>query len=107
MKKIALLLCLLCCSGAFGQRDDIKTLLAKASKGDIDAQAYLAFCYEKGNNVPQSYPKAVLWYESAAKKGNAKAQTKLGLLTYKGLGTTQSYAKAAEWFERAANQGAC
>lgn len=68
MKKIALLLCLLCCSGAFGQRDDIKTLLAKASKGDIDAQAYLAFCYERGNNVPQSYPKAVLWYESAAKR---------------------------------------
>ena len=103
MKKITLLFCFLLCIRSYTQNADIKTLIAKASKGDIEAQAYLALCYEKGTGVAQSYQKAAMWYESAANKGHAKAQTKLGLLIYKGQGVPQSYKKAAEWFERAAN----
>ena len=54
MKKITLLFCFLLCIRSYTQNADIKTLIAKASKGDIEAQAYLALCYEKGTGVAKS-----------------------------------------------------
>jgi TPR repeat protein len=36
--------------------------------------------YEGGIGVPQSYAKAVAWYQKAADQGNANAQENLSIL---------------------------
>ena len=90
---------------SYAQREDFKTLVEKATKGDMEAQVRLATNYEKGIGVPQSFPKAVAWYEKAAEEGDVKSQTKLGLCYYYRKGVVQSYEKAAYWFQKAAEQG--
>ena len=89
---------------SYSQREDFKTLVEKATKGDMEAQVRLATNYEKGIGVPQSFPKAVAWYEKAAEQGDVKSQTKLGLCYYYRKGVVQSYEKAAYWFQKAADQ---
>jgi TPR repeat protein len=49
-----------------------------AERGDIDAQANLAFLYSKGIGVATNKAQALFWWRKAAESGSPKAQTFLG-----------------------------
>ncbi len=53
-----------------GQLSDI---IARAEKGDAEAQYELGEMYEKGQGIEQNYAKALEWYRKAAEQG-VKAQ---------------------------------
>lgn len=85
--------------------DKIAQLRAKAEAGDPEAQFELAWAYEQGKGVAQSYEEAVKWYRKAADQGYADAQYNLGGCYCRGEGVEQSYEEAVKWFRRAADQG--
>ncbi len=85
--------------------DPLEAQKALADKGNADAQAYLGWCYDAGQDVPQDYAEAVKWYRKAAEQGNASAQHNLGVCYYNGQGVAQDYAEAAKWYRKAAEQG--
>ena len=105
MKRFFIFICMFGFVWGYSQTQDIKTLIAKAEKGDAKAQYNLGICYYNGKGVERSYPKAVEWYEKAANQGLADAQYNLGNCYYNGLGIEESFEKAAEWYEKAAKQG--
>ena len=76
-----------------------------AARGHAEAQTKLAYCYDQGLGVPQSYAKAHEWYEKAAAQGHAPAQTLLGKLYEYGRGVLVDSAMAREWYGKAAAQG--
>ena len=102
--------------------------LAKAEKGDADAQFNLGVMYNNECGL-KNYAKAINWYKKAeeqgeirakilsglnselsdilakAETGHANAQFHLGVRYETGLGVPQDYAKAIEWFEKSAEQG--
>ena len=76
-----------------------------AEQGNTTAQNSLAMMYWDGEDVEQSYEKALGWYTKAAKNGDANAQNNLAIAYYNGHGVERSYAKAVEWYMKAAEQG--
>lgn len=76
-----------------------------AAKGDPTAQYNVGQMYENGEDVPQSYTKAMVWYMKAASQRNASAQNSIGVLHRDGKDIPQDYSTAKEWFFRAADQG--
>lgn len=84
------------------RRDDrakaIKILKPLASRGDAQAQYYLALSYEYS-------PEAAKWFRKAAEQGHAKAQYFLYSLYRDGLGVAQDQAQAGMWLHKAAKGG--
>jgi hypothetical protein len=76
-----------------------------AQQGDVYAQLDLGNAYRIGQDVPQDYTQAVLWYRKAAEQGNANAQINLGTAYALGQGVPQDYNQAALWYHKAAVQG--
>lgn len=76
-----------------------------ASKGDVDAQVFLGFMYDRGQGVQQSYKQALTWYLKAATQGDAQAQAKLGLMYGNGRGVPQDLVQAHKWYSLAALTG--
>jgi hypothetical protein len=76
---------------------DLKTVRARASKGDPGAQEIMGERYADGDGVPQDSAKAAKWYLRAAQQGNTKAQKALGDQYLKGEGVSQDYAQAYFW----------
>ena len=68
---------------------EVELLEKAAEQGDAMAQLDIAFCYNNGKGVEQSYTKAAYWYEKAAEQGLAKAQHNLGFSYYNGEGVKQ------------------
>jgi TPR repeat protein len=83
----------------------LDTALAKAQKGDAEAEFYLGKCYARGNGVPQDYAKAAGYFQLAAEQGFAFAQTDLGGLYARGQGVRQDDVEAARWYLKAATNG--
>ncbi len=83
----------------------IDAMREKAERGDANAQANLGSLYFLGQDVPQDYAQAMIWYRKAAENGNVWGQYGLGGLYDSGLGVRQDYAQAATWFRKAAEQG--
>jgi TPR repeat protein len=83
----------------------IPKLLAAAKRGDMAAQFDLATRYREGNDVPESYPDALLWYRKAADAGHPDAMTDLGSMLLNGMGCKADAAEAFKWFEMAAKMG--
>jgi hypothetical protein len=81
------------------------TIYLAGDQGQADAQFNLGGQYINGEDVPQDYAQAALWYRKAAEEGNAKAQYNLGELYEKGQGVPQDYTQAAFWWGKAAEQG--
>ena len=54
----------------YPQTQDIKTLIAKAEKGDAKAQYDLGICYYNGKGVEQSKTQAIFWFKKACKNGD-------------------------------------
>ncbi|KAJ3402182.1 hypothetical protein HDU80_005318 [Chytriomyces hyalinus] len=68
------------------------------------AKRRLAFLYDKGIGVEQSYELSLRYYLEAAKFEDVWALFQLGFKYRDGTGVDQDYTKAIEFFERAAKQ---
>lgn len=82
-----------------------KALENAARLGDMIAQHNLAYQYEAGDGIAQSYQRAAEWYEKAAKQGFLYSQQSLGHLYETGRGVHLSKEKALSWYRKAADQG--
>lgn len=84
--------------------DRIADLIAKADRGDKDAQVELGDAYLIGQGLAEDFLSAMNYYRKAANRGHAGAQYRMGLLYRHGRGVGQNSNKAAEWFQKADEQ---
>lgn len=82
-----------------------QSLVRRANKGDVEAQAELGRLYLTGALFPKNYSEAFRWLELASQKGSVQAQIDLGLMYYGGIGVTQSIFDAYVWFNIASALG--
>ena len=81
-------------------------LLARAKKGDSDAQYRLGRLYQYGQgSLPYDINKALDWYRRAADQQHAAALYALGKLHLNGQGVQRDFEEAKYLFERAAKAG--
>jgi TPR repeat protein len=83
----------------------LEWLTKAARSGFAPAQAALGLKYANGEDVVQSYTKAVFLWERAAKQGDAESQHNLGYAYNNGLGVERDVGKAEHWYRQAAEQG--
>ncbi|RPG32649.1 MAG: sel1 repeat family protein [Gammaproteobacteria bacterium TMED92] len=76
-----------------------------ADRGDPEGQNNIAYLYERGMGVKQSYNNAKIWYELAAAQGLPEAKHNLAMLTYQGHLYNRDNRKSVEWFREAAEAG--
>ena len=75
-----------------------------AEDGESEAQNNIAYLYEHGFGVKQSYTRAIEWYKKAAAQNSAEAKHNLGMLAFHGYGMRQDYMAAKRYFTDAASQ---
>lgn len=75
-----------------------------AEGGESEAQNNIAYLYEHGYGVKQSYTRAIEWYKKAAAQDSAEAKHNLGMLAFNGYGMRQDYMAAKRYFTDAASQ---
>jgi uncharacterized protein len=73
-----------------------------ASRGDPDAQTWLAWLYDAGAGVPRDPVRAASLYDSAARKGIRLAQITLATKYWKGDGVEKDLLRGNEWMRKAA-----
>ena len=83
---------------------EIKTLMANAQRGNVEAQANLGWRYLTGDEVGQDNTQAVRWLQQAAEQGNVEAQANLGWWFLQGDKGADAQ-KAVRWLQQAAAQG--
>ena len=76
-----------------------------ADRGDPEGQNNIAYLYERGMGVKQSFNNAKIWYELAAAQGLPEAKHNLAMLTYQGHINSRDTRKSVEWFREAADAG--
>ena len=81
-----------------------KILDQLATKGDAEAQYFLAVLYRNGHGTEKNLSEAYRWFRASAKKNHLKAQYELGMLYKSGLGTTKNSKKAHYWLSMAASR---
>ena len=86
-------------------RDDYKTLIGLAERGNADARVYLGRMYFEGEGVQQDYAEAMKWYRKAAEQGHADAMILLGFMLEAGQVGSKNYPEAMKWYRTAADQG--
>ncbi len=84
---------------------NFEELLAKAEKGDAEAQYQLGCCYYEGDGVEQNYEQAVYWWTKSAEQGNIDAQFNLGNCFYFGEGIEKNFKQAVNWYTKSAKHG--
>ena len=85
--------------------EDFKSNLAKAEKGDAEAQCEVGRLYKNGDGVESSDKDSFYWYEKSAKQGNADAQCNLGFIYILGNSFVRpNREESVKWFEKAAAQ---
>lgn len=80
----------------------VATILVRAKRGDVAAQAWLGHLYETGKGVPQDYYEAAKWYYRAATAGHGGAQYALAMLYNKGRGVKRDYVLSYTWLNLSA-----
>jgi GAF domain-containing protein len=68
-----------------------------AEQGDPVAQFEVGARYATGEDVPQDYSQALIWFSKAAEQGNVAAQATLGAYYWAGRGVPQDLSKAYYW----------
>ena len=76
-----------------------------ADRGDAEGQNNIAYLYERGMGVKQSYENAKLWYELAAAQGLPEAKHNLAMLTYLGHINNRDTRISLDLFREAADAG--
>ncbi|KAG0060130.1 hypothetical protein BGZ89_012534 [Linnemannia elongata] len=84
--------------------DCITDVMAKAERGDMNAQVELGDAYETGKGVTEDYISAIKYFRRAANRGHAMAQYRMGLLYKHGRGVEKNPYRADSWFEKADKQ---
>lgn len=86
--------------------DEIVAAYKKAAEmGCTEAQDYLGYWYENGENgLDVDYQEAFRWYKKAAEQGYRYAQYDIGCLYDDGLGVKENKREAVKWFKRAASK---
>ena len=84
---------------------DLKDALAKAGRGDMDAQFGLGLRYSAGDGTARDFAQAAHWYQKAADQNHALAQFNLSVMFANGQGVPQSDASALVWIRKAAEGG--
>ena len=79
--------------------------LAKAEKGDADAQVDLGIAYYIGEGVVKNEAISVKWYRKAAEQGDATGQFFLGSSYQLGRGVVANKLIAYQWYLLASAQG--
>jgi TPR repeat protein len=79
-------------------------VIRAADRGNMNAEAQLAWMYANGRGVPQDFVKAGKWYYMAAVQGHGWAQYELGMLYNKGLGVPRDYILSYVWLNLSASQ---
>jgi len=87
------------------QLPDIPGLMAKAEKGDAEAEFLLGMAYGTGRGVTNNYTEAATWYRRAADQGHAGAQASLGELYEAGQGVSKDLNEALKLYRTAAEHG--
>ncbi len=82
-----------------------RALRKPATNGDARAQNNLAYLYEHGLGVPQSYEQALIWYRKASDAGLPEAKYNLATLYHHGRGVPRSPENALPLFTAAAQAG--
>lgn len=85
--------------------DELIQTIIKAEKGDVSAQASLAYIYAKGIDTDKDEVEAAKWFRRAADQGNINAMYNLGVMYAKGRGVEQDYREAFHWYSEAAVHG--
>ncbi len=84
----------------------LRSLIARAKRGDTLAQSELAAFYATDENFGlKDETKAIKWYTQAAEAGKAEAQYNLGLMIIIGEGTEKDLKKGVWWMEQAVANG--
>ena len=84
---------------------DIKTLIARAESGDVEAQNQLGIRYELGRGIAQDHKSAMTWYMKAAEGNLAGAMANVGRLYAQGLGAPKDEQLALTWMQKGADLG--
>ena len=82
----------------------VEKLKEAATQGDRRAQVELGLKYADGEDIPQHYLKAVVWFRKAATHNDPVAQYQLGFMYANGRGVEQNDAEAVKWYEKAVEQ---
>ncbi len=85
-------------------RSALNVWLAKAERGDAEAQTYVGEIFEKGLGQTIDYASAVSWYSKAAEQGYKRALINLGFLYEKGLGVEQDIGRALSYYRAATGE---
>src|SRR5262245_33053739 len=79
-------------------------LLAKANKGNADAQNEIGATYINGINGKPDYAQALAWYKKAVAQNHMGAQYNLAGMYLEGKGVKQDAQKAYQLYSQAAKQ---
>jgi len=85
--------------------DAAKSHLAKAEKGDAQAQYSLGMMYSNGNQVKKDFKKAAKWWLKSAEQGNALSQAFLALSYFRGEGVPKDLITGFAWIHIAEING--
>jgi hypothetical protein len=108
LTSFALLSCLCICSCHSQQpkNPSLGQLIAKAQKGDSEAQYQLALLYERGSpEAAKDSAKAIQWFRVLADKGDRRGENAVGIAYLHGYGVTEDDTTGFEWFYKAAVKG--
>ena len=110
MKRIPTLLAIVCLAYVARARADdaipTNDLIAKAERGDSQAQMALAYRYRDGTGVTRDYAEAMRWAHPVADRGDARAMDFVGWMYFQGLGVKRSPEIACGYFKAAAEKSA-
>jgi TPR repeat protein len=84
---------------------NFKDLLAKAEKGDAEAEEQVGRAYFWGSGVTKDDQIANGWYLKAAAQNNIQAEKNLACFYEKGAGVPKDESKAFNWALKVADQG--
>lgn len=79
----------------------VNALKTRADGGDPTAAFQLALLYQDGRGVPQSFPAAAKYFQTAANGGNTAAMNALGVYRRFGIGGVKNEQQARELLENA------
>ena len=85
--------------------DAAKSHLAKAKKGDAQAQCSLGMMYSNGNQVKKDFKEAAKWWRKSAEQGHALSQAFLALSYFRGEGVPKDLITGYAWIHIAEING--
>lgn len=85
--------------------EELKNLIEKAEKGDIQAMVMVGDCYNRGIHTAKNDDKAQIYYKMAADKGNLAAAYMTAVGYWLGTGVKKDKSAATKYMQFAADKG--